>query len=63
MDSFEELDDHFGTYSRADYFHDIELAALYIKMPSRVHTWPSRQFTKLFEGKTQAMDMSLFEFS
>lgn len=31
-----------------------------MKLPA---TWPSRQFTKFFEGKTQAMGMSSFEFS
>lgn len=31
-----------------------------MKLPA---TWPSRQFMKLFESKTQGMGMSSFEFS
>ena len=42
---------------------DIEVAVLYLRMPSKLHAWSSHQFTKLFDTKAQAMGVSLFDFS
>ena len=63
MESFEELDDNFGTHSQADYFEDIQLALLYVKIPSKLHAGISRQFMRIFDDKIEAMGMPKYDIS
>lgn len=62
VENFHEFDNKFDTFSRADYFEDIQVAVLYI-MPSKIHGGVSQQFSRIFDYKARGMGMPPFNFS
>ena len=62
VENFHEFDNKFDTFSRADYFEDIQVAVLYI-MPSKIHGGVSQQFSRIFDYKARGMGMPPYNFS
>lgn len=58
---FEKLDECYSTSSRNDYFPHIELAVLYLKLPSFAHNNAFTQFRTLFALKALDMGISFLD--
>ena len=63
LGEFEKLNECYSTNSRKDYFRHIELAVLYLKLPSLAHNWAFTRFTTLFNLKATAMGISDFDYN
>lgn len=61
LKEFEKLDECYSTCSRNDYFQHIELAVLYLKLPSFAHNWALSRFRTLFDSKALDMGISPFD--
>lgn len=63
LESFHHLNDSFDTYSRSDYYHDLQLAVLYLKLASHQHSWALTHFKKLMNAKLWSAGISDFQFT
>lgn len=63
LKEFEKLDECYSTSSRNEYFRHIELAVLYLRLPSFEHSMALSLFRKLFDSKATAMGISLFDYT
>lgn len=63
LESFHHLNDSFDTYSRSDYYHDLQLAVLYLKLASHQHSWALTHFKRLMNAKLWSAGISDFQFT